>query len=116
VSGEVNADDREEIRRLTEGHNDAIIVASVGVFSTGVNIRNLHTMIFAHPSKSRIRVLQSIGRILRKSDNKDKAVMFDIADDLSHKKHKNYGLKHWEARVKTYNEQKFEYKINKVKL
>ena len=116
VSGEVNADDREEIRRLTEGHTDAIIVASTGVFSTGVNIRNLHSMIFAHPSKSRIRVLQSIGRILRKSENKDKAVMFDIADDLRHKKHKNYGLKHWEIRIKTYNEQKFDYEISKIRL
>jgi superfamily II DNA or RNA helicase len=103
VSGSVNADDREEIRRLTEGHTNAIIIASMGVFSTGVNIRNLHAMIFAHPSKSRIRVLQSIGRILRKSENKDIAIMYDIADDLRHKKHKNYGLKHWEVRIKTYN-------------
>jgi len=116
VSGEVNADNREEIRRLTEGHDDAIIVASVGVFSTGVNIRNLHVMIFAHPSKSRIRVLQSIGRILRKSDNKDKAIMFDLADDLRWKRHKNYGLKHWESRVKTYNEQKFDYEISNIRL
>jgi superfamily II DNA or RNA helicase len=116
VSGEVEADDREEIRRLTEGHSNAIIIASMGVFSTGVNIRNLHVMIFAHPSKSRIRVLQSIGRILRKSDNKDTAIMFDLADDLRHKKHKNYGLKHWEIRIKTYNEQKFDYEISKIRL
>lgn len=116
VSGEVDADTREEIRSLTEGHEDAIIIASVGVFSTGVNIRNLHVMIFAHPSKSRIRVLQSIGRILRKSEGKEKAIMFDLADDLRYKKHKNYGLKHWESRVKTYNEQKFDYEINKIRL
>ena len=116
VSGEVDGEDREEIRRIVEKEKDSIIVASFGTFSTGVNIRNLHNVIFASPSKSKIRNLQSIGRGLRKSDSKDSATLYDIADDLSWKQKKNYTLLHFMERIKIYNEEKFEYKIYKVNL
>jgi superfamily II DNA or RNA helicase len=116
VSGEVDGEDREEIRRIVEKEKDAIIVASFGTFSTGVNIRNLHNVIFASPSKSKIRNLQSIGRGLRKSDSKDSATLYDIADDISWKQKKNYTLLHFMERIKIYNEEKFEYKIYKVNL
>jgi superfamily II DNA or RNA helicase len=91
-------------------------VASYGTFSTGINIRNLHNIIFGHPVKSRIRNLQSVGRVLRKYDDKEKATLFDISDDLSWKKHKNYSLRHFFERVKIYNSEKFDYKLRSIKL
>ena len=99
-----------------ERETDAIIVASFGTFSTGINIRNLHNIIFASPSKSRIRNLQSIGRGLRKSDNKEKATLYDIADDLRYKKHENFTLKHFIERVKLYNEEKFKFRIYNIRI
>tara|TARA_B100000427_G_scaffold194792_1_gene161923 strand:+ start:2910 stop:4364 length:1455 start_codon:yes stop_codon:yes gene_type:complete len=116
VHGGVDTDDREEIRFLTERSDDAIIVASYGTFSTGINIRNLHNVIFASPSKSRIRNLQSIGRVLRKGDNKSKATLYDIADDISTDRGNNYTLNHLMERVKIYSEEKFNYEIIEVKL
>ena len=85
VFGGTDTETREEIRSITEKQKDAIIVASYGTFSTGINIRNLHNIVFSSPSKSRIRTLQSIGRGLRKSDTKDSAMLFDIADDFTYK-------------------------------
>lgn len=116
VSGETDAEVREEVRSLTENEKNAIIVASSGVFSTGVNIRNLDNIIFASPTKSRIKTLQSIGRTLRIGDHSDKAKLYDIVDDLSHKSHKNFALKHFLERVKIYNEEKFQYKLHKINM
>ena len=116
VSGETDTSDREAIRKIVEGQKNAIIVASLGTFSTGINIRNLHNIIFASPSKSQIRVLQSIGRGLRKSDNGETAALYDIADDLHWKGRKNYTLEHSAERVKMYVKQQFDYKIYEVDL
>ena len=116
VHGGVDVDDREEIRMLTEASDNAIIIASYGTFSTGINIKNLHNVIFASPSKSRIRNLQSIGRVLRKGDNKSKATLYDIADDISTDRGNNYTLNHLMERVKIYNEEKFQYEIIDVKV
>ena len=116
VSGSVDGDEREGIRKIVENETNAIIVASYGTFSTGVNIRNLHNIIFSSPSKSRVRNLQSIGRGLRKSDTKESAMLFDIADDMSWKSRKNFTLLHFMERIKIYNEEKFSYKIYKVAL
>jgi superfamily II DNA or RNA helicase len=116
VSGDTDVDIREEIRKIVESETNAIIVASFGTFSTGINIRNLHNIIFASPSKSRIRNLQSIGRGLRKSDTKDSAQLFDIADDMRYKKHENYTLKHFAERIKIYTEEKFSFKVYKIEL
>ena len=116
VHGGVDTEDREDIRHLTETADNAIIVASYGTFSTGINIRNLHNVIFASPSKSRIRNLQSIGRVLRKGDNKSKATLYDIADDISTDRGNNYTLNHLMERVKVYNEEKFDYEIIDLKL
>lgn len=116
VHGGVDVDQREEVRKITEQENNAIIIASYGTFSTGINIRNLHNVIFASPSKSRIRNLQSIGRVLRKGDNKVKAVLYDIADDISLKSSKNYTLNHLIERIKIYNEECFNYSIINVNL
>lgn len=111
VYGGTDAEQREQIRALTETKDDAIIVASYGTFSTGINIRNLHNVIFASPSKSRIRNLQSIGRGLRKGDKKVNCNLFDVGDDLSWKSKKNYTLTHMVERIKLYNEEGFKYKM-----
>ena len=116
VSGEIKGDEREEIRKISNEHQKAIIVASVGVFSTGVNIPNLKNLIFASPTKSQIQVLQSIGRILRKTETKQHCVCFDIADDLKWKSKINHTLKHYMERVKIYIDEKFKYKLFKVSL
>jgi superfamily II DNA or RNA helicase len=116
VHGGVDAEERELIREITEKENNAIIVASYGTFSTGINIKNLHNVIFASPSKSRIRNLQSIGRVLRKGKNKTKAMLYDIADDITNKSKKNYTLNHLIERIKIYNEEKFNYEITTINL
>ena len=103
------------MRAITELQNNAIIIASYGTFSTGINIKNLHNVIFASPSKSRIRNLQSIGRVLRTSKDKVNATLFDIADDLSYKKRENYTLRHFKERINTYSKERFKYTIHEVK-
>ena len=116
VYGGTETDTREQIRTIAESESDAIIVASYGVFSTGINIRNLHNIIFASPSKSRIRNLQSIGRGLRLSDNNAETVLYDITDDLRWKNRKNYAYRHHEDRMKIYDEERFPYKIYNIPL
>ncbi len=116
VHGGIDATTREEIRHRVEQSDNAIIVASYGTFSTGINIRNLHNVVFASPSKSRVRNLQSIGRALRKGDNKEVATLYDIADDLSYKSWSNHTIKHFAERVKIYNEEEFDYKIYNIKV
>jgi superfamily II DNA or RNA helicase len=116
VSGETGVDTREEIRKITETQKNAIIVASLGTFSTGINIKNLHNIIFASPSKSQIKILQSIGRGLRKSDDGSTTKLYDIADDLHWRKNKNYTLNHAAERIKIYSREKFQFKIYEVQL
>tara|TARA_Y100000114_G_scaffold54981_1_gene50263 strand:+ start:6690 stop:8165 length:1476 start_codon:yes stop_codon:yes gene_type:complete len=116
VSGETDVNTREKIREITEKESNAIIVASMGTFSTGINIRNLHNIIFASPSKSQIRVLQSIGRGLRLSDDGINTKVFDIADDLHWKSKKNYTLTHAAERIKIYSKEKFDYKLHDINI
>ena len=116
VYGATEADAREEVRSLAEANENAIIVASYGTFSTGISIRRLHNVVFASPSKSRIRVLQSIGRQLRKSEHKTCARLFDIGDDLSIKSHRNHTLKHLTERVNLYIQEKFNYHLVRLDL
>ena len=116
VYGGTDTSTREEIRAITEREENAIIVASYGTFSTGINIRNLHNIIFSSPSKSRIRNLQSIGRGLRIGDNKTSATLYDISDDLTYKDKKNFTLTHFQERINIYNEEGFNYEIHSVNL
>tara|TARA_R110000824_G_scaffold49838_27_gene139749 strand:+ start:2053 stop:3519 length:1467 start_codon:yes stop_codon:yes gene_type:complete len=116
VYGGTDVEMREEIREIVEDENDAIIVASNGVYSTGVNITKLHNIIFTHPGKSKIRTLQSIGRGLRINVEKENAVLFDIVDDLSYNTYKNFAIKHFLERYKYYMEERFPTKIYKVDL
>lgn len=116
ISGAIDGEKREEIRKIIETETDAIVVASFGTSSTGINIRNLHNVVFASPSKSRVRNLQSIGRGLRTSDQKSKATLYDIADDLTWKSKQNHTIMHYVERIKIYSEEKFVYKSYTVDL
>ena len=116
IYGGVETEEREKARAIVEKEDNAIIVASYGTFSTGINIKNLHNIIFASPSKSRIRNLQSIGRGLRLGDNKVNATLYDIADDLIYKSKENYTLKHFQERINIYTEEEFDYEIHNINL
>jgi len=116
VYGGTDTSEREEIRGTVENEKKSIILASYGTFSTGINIRNINNIVFSSPSKSRIRVLQSLGRGLRKTDTKNSVLIFDIADDVSHNNKRNFTLNHFSERIALYNEQQFDYQISKVQL
>ena len=116
VSGDVKADERNEIRALTEKGDGTIIVASLGTFSTGISIKNLHNIIFASPSKSTIKVLQSIGRGLRKAKNGQGTVLYDLTDDFRHGKIENFTFKHGRHRIGIYDKQKFDYSFVELDL
>jgi len=116
VSGETAATDREAIRAIVEKQKNSITVASLGTFSTGINIRNLHNIVFASPSKSQIRVLQSIGRGLRKTDDGKSTTLYDIIDDITWKSKKNFGILHADERLRIYGREKFNHKTYRVDL
>ena len=116
VHGGTTTSKREEIRAIAEKETDAIIIASYGTFSTGVNIRNIHNIVFASPSKSRIRVLQSIGRGLRQSETKSSVRLFDVADNISYKSRPNFTYRHFRQRLNIYKEEQFKFKVDRIKL
>jgi superfamily II DNA or RNA helicase len=116
IDGSVSAETREQIRKAIEGESDSILLASLGTTSTGVSINKLHHMIAASPSKSKIKVLQSIGRMLRLHETKQEAVLYDIVDDLSIKSRQNFTYKHFLERVQIYSKENFDYKIYNVGL
>lgn len=114
IHGKTPVEEREYAREYTEKHDNVIILASYGVFSTGINIKNLNTVIFAHPYKSKVKNLQSIGRVLRKSPNGKASVLFDIADDYSWKTKKNTTYRHFIDRIALYEKEGFDYKITNI--
>jgi len=116
VYGGTDTEDRNNIRGIVELEDNAVIIASYGVFSQGINIKRLHNIVFGSPYKSQIRVLQSIGRGLRTADDKKHLQVFDIVDDLCYNNKENFTLKHFHDRIGIYNEQEFDYDIVPVKL
>ena len=116
ISGKTDAENRETIRKIIDKEKNAILVASYGTTSTGINIVHLDNIIFASPTKSIIRLLQSIGRGLRTSARKKNLKVYDIVDDLSWKSYKNHVLKHFDHRMKIYQKEKFDYKAFKMKI
>jgi superfamily II DNA or RNA helicase len=114
IHGGIDGREREDIRGILTQEQNAILVGSYGTVSTGINIPSLHNIIFASPYKSRIKVLQSIGRGLRTTESKWQCLCFDIADDLSWKRRTNVTLKHFMERVKIYAEEGFWYKCYNV--
>jgi len=116
VYGGVDTDTREKIREIVENEKNAVIVASYGTFSTGINIRNISNIVFSSPSKSKIRVLQSLGRGLRQQGGNKTLRLYDIADDLSLNSKLNFTLRHFKERINIYNDQKFDYEIRRINL
>lgn len=116
ICGKTEIEDREQIRKIVDKHDNSVLVASYGTCSTGINIKNIHAIIFASPSKSVVRVLQSIGRGLRKSNTKDKVTVFDLGDDLSYGKYRNHALRHLDERTTIYTNEEFTFKKTKIKL
>ena len=116
VYGGTTTEAREKVRAITEKEKDAIIVASYGTFSTGINIKAINNIVFASPSKSRVRVLQSIGRGLRQSKDKTKVKLFDVSDNISYKSRPNFTYRHFTQRLNIYKEEQFKYEINRISL
>jgi superfamily II DNA or RNA helicase len=116
ISGETPVETREAIRRLADKEKNVVIIASLGTFSTGINMPNLYYLILAEPIKSKIKVLQSIGRILRRNKIKTKAVLYDIVDHLTWKRRKNYTLKHFLKRIDIYDKEEFDYSIKEIEV
>lgn len=120
VYGGVAVDDREKIRQMAERHKGCIILASYQTFSTGVNIRNIHHIVFASPTKSFTRVIQSIGRGLRTSETKTSCQIWDLFDQLygddKQSSSFNHTFRHFLERIKIYIKEGFEYTINKHKI
>ena len=114
IYGGTDVEAREEARKITDANDDVIIIASYGVFSTGINIPSIENVIFASPSKSKIRNLQSIGRGLRLKKGKTHCTLFDISDDLSWKSKKNHTLNHLTERLKIYSEEQFKFKLLEI--
>lgn len=116
IHGKTDTDERELIRNIVNEHKNSVLVASYGTCSTGINIKNINAIIFASPSKSVVRVLQSIGRGLRKSDRKTKVTVYDIGDNLKHKSYRNHTLRHMDERITIYTNERFNYKIFNIRL
>ena len=116
VYGGTELSKREDVRAIVENEKNAIIIASSGVYSQGINIKRLHNVVFTHPGKSRVRTLQSIGRALRRVDDEE-AVLYDIVDDLTNgRKTRNFSLKHYQERFAIYKSEKFKVKTYNVEL
>lgn len=114
IDGNTPTDERRRIQKMAETRNDMIIVASYGTFSTGISIKNLHNIILAHPLKGKITLLQSIGRVLRKSKVHNLATVYDIVCDFTWKSKVNTTFKHFKDRLKQYVKAKFDVKLTKV--
>lgn len=116
VGGDTEKEDRERIRKSINQSENSLTLATVGTFAVGTNIPRLHNIIAASPSKSSITVLQSIGRVLRRSSDKSEAAWYDIGDDLSQGKWENHTLRHYRKRKEIYKNQKFSFKQIEVRL
>lgn len=117
IHGSVDIDIREQVRNIVEeSEKDCVIIASYQVFQQGINIKNLHNVVFASPSKSKIRNLQSIGRVLRIKEGKTHATLYDIADEIPNGGYKNFTLNHMMERIKTYASENFDYEIININI
>lgn len=116
VDGDIDVDLRQAYTHKFETDDDVIIVASYGVFSTGINTKNLHNIIFASSYKSKVKVLQSIGRGLRLHLNKDGCTLYDIGDCFKYKQYTNTSFKHFIERIKLYEKEQFHYTIKAVNI
>lgn len=105
IRGDVEVKERKKIQELMERQKDIIIIAISKIFSTGINIKNLHYLVFASGGKAKIKIIQSIGRGLRLHNDKKELIIFDIADNL------RYGQRHVEQRLSLYDSEHIKYKF-----
>ena len=82
-----------------------------GTFATGIDLKNVHHIIFAETTKAEITIRQAIGRGMRKLANKNKVTIWDLVDKLD-----GYSIRHSEVREKIYIEQSFPIKKHEVNL
>lgn len=115
-TGSTKKEERDHIRTAMEQSENAIIIGSLGVLSTGISIKRLHNLVFAHPSKSRIKVLQTVGRLLRKSKFGNNVFMYDLVDDFRVGAYCNYTYEHGQKRVSFYSEQEFDWNVNEISI
>ena len=108
IRGSTEIDEREKIRELMNERNDVIVIAVSKIFSTGINIPNLHNIIFASAGKAKIKIMQSIGRALRLHHTKTMANIFDISDNTK------YGKTHLAERIKLYETEKYNYEKKEI--
>ena len=108
IRGEVEVEQRDKIRKMMETRTDVICVAISKIFSTGINIKNLHYIMFCSGGKAKVKIVQSIGRGLRKHDSKDTLIIIDIADQL------HYGKQHMSKRLKLYDQESFKYEYQQI--
>jgi superfamily II DNA or RNA helicase len=116
IDGGIDKDVREHYREDLEDGEGKIMIASYGTFSTGINVKNIHTVYLTESFKSEVIIRQSIGRGLRKHEDKDKLVIVDFVDDYRVPRFQNYLYKHSIARQAIYTDQNFPYSIKKVDL
>jgi len=109
IQGSVNVEERESLRSLMEETSGVVCIAISKIFSTGISIKNLHNVVFASIGKSRIKIIQSIGRSLRLHHTKKLATIFDIADTCL-----NYGYKHFEERKALYQSENIPLSVKKL--
>jgi superfamily II DNA or RNA helicase len=110
IRGEIDVEERENIKKIMESNDNVVCIAISAIFSTGVNIKNLHNIVFAAGGKSFIRTVQSIGRGLRLHANKTRLIIIDLCDLL------HYGVKHCEKRIEIYKKEKIAYSEKEIKI
>ena len=110
VTGETKVKDRNHARHEVEKSGGNVIIATTGVYSTGVSIKRLHCVLFASPGKSKIQTLQSVGRGLRLHDTKSHLHLYDVCENLK------FSKKHLKERLKYYKKAKFDYNIKEVSM
>lgn len=111
IDGGVETEDREMYKDAMERKEGVIIVASFGTFSTGIDLKNVHHILFVETTKAEITIRQSIGRGMRMLADKNKVIIWDLIDDLD-----GYSVKHSQIREKIYIEQDFKIRKHEVKL
>jgi len=116
IDGKVDGEERERIRKEIDTKENCILIGSAQTISTGINIVTMKNIIFVSPSKAKVRVLQAIGRTLRRSETKTQARLFDFVDDISWKKRKNFALIHFFERIKIYGNEQLPFKIKTLEL
>jgi superfamily II DNA or RNA helicase len=102
IDGEVESEFRDQYKETMESQDSVVIVASFGTFSTGIDLKRVHHIIFAESTKAEITVRQSIGRGMRKLAEKNKVIIWDLVDQLD-----GYMVKHAEKREEIYRDQEF---------